>query len=279
MTLTRFIDKYIAQRDLSVDYAGTLRKRARALQEFAGKSVVRYVLKEDIVNAFLKQLPKKLSAYTVSKYRQDFLTMWRAAADVDLCPYPTARRIWQPKKQALIIECLSHDEIEAIVAAAGKLRGCLEDGRPRRHYWTAIIRAAWDTGLRRGDLWRITDRTAGKDGSFKIVQNKSKKIVRCTLRPSTIEAIRLAGGTLEWPHCFRSFTYGWQRIVEQSGIGREAQFRWVRRGVGSAIESMQPGAGAKALGNTDQVFRLHYDAQLRPVELPQTPEVAIGGGA
>lgn len=34
-------------------------------------------------------------------------------------------------------------------------RGGYPNGVARRHYWPAIIRAAWDSGLRRGDLWRL----------------------------------------------------------------------------------------------------------------------------
>jgi hypothetical protein len=56
-----------------------------------------------------------------------------------------------------------------------------------------------------------------------------------------------------------SFGFTFQRIV--AGLDK-GSFKWLRRACGSHVEAEHPGAGCKVLGNTEQVFRTHYDTAM-----------------
>ena len=154
MNLCEFVARYIAVRPICQEYATNLSKRAEKLSRFAGRSDLPGVLNEATVNAFLATL-SSLSPYTQNKYRQDFLAVWRAAADEDRIPYPQSRRIKRVRIVPQVIDCYLYHEARALALAAELLRGAYPNAIARRHYWPAAIRCAWDSGLRRGDLWRL----------------------------------------------------------------------------------------------------------------------------
>ena len=264
-TLSEFAAVYIAQRTLSAGYANTLAKRAAQYEQWHGSTAIKDLLTEDALNSFLAALDGTGSPWTLIKWRQDLLTLWASAADDDLCEYPRPRRIRRPKKDAPNVECYTPDETRLLVSAAGTLSGYYErTGVARRVYWPALIRFAWDTGLRRGDCFRWERESLQADGTFRLTQQKTRKPIRRMIRPATISAIDkidLAqplswGLENEW-----SFGHQFQRIVVAAGLER-GSFKGLRRATGSEVEAAHPGAGHRALGNTTQVFNTHYNADL-----------------
>lgn len=226
---------------------------------------------ETTVNSFLASL-SNLSAYTVNKYRQDFLAVWRAAADEDRVPYPQARRIRRVRTLPQPIDCYEVHEARALVVAAEHLTGAYANGVPRRLYWPAIIRAAWDSGLRRGDLWKLHSKMIRRDSTAQVVQSKTRQLIVCRFHGKTVRAIHAAGGSLEWSSCEWCFGVHFQEIVRLSCIGR-GTFRWLRRGSGSTIDATHPGRGHDHLGNTRGVFDRHYNARLNNGSKPMPPEL------
>jgi hypothetical protein len=83
------------------------------------------------------------------------------------------------------------------------------------------------------------------------------------LRPETIAALDKIDSQqpLAWPNCEWGFGFMFHRIMAASGVDR-GTFRWLRRACGSHVESEHPGGGHRSLGNTAQVFRTHYDAEM-----------------
>jgi len=271
MTLFEFVGRYLEMRAVSPAYAATLKKRAAKLEVFAGRGELRYCFHEQTINAFLAQL-EGVTPITKNKYRQDFLAVWRAAADLDLVPYPQARRLRKERVLPQVVECYQEGEARSLLGAAEKMAGAYPNGVARRHYWPAVIRAGWDTGLRRGDLWRLRSQQIRKDGTAIIVQSKTASAVMVRFHRSTIQALEAAGGSLEWVMCAWCFSEHFQEIVKDCGINR-GTFKWLRRGSGSIIEAEHPGGGHKQLGNTEQVFRAHYDAKLGDANRPMVPEL------
>ena len=271
MQLHEFVSRYLAVRPVSVGYAHTIQKRTGKLIAFAGRSELVAVFNEATLNGFLETL-HHLSPFTQNKYRQDLLAIWRAAADEDRIPYPQPRRIKRVRTLPQVIECYVEHEARALVLAGEHLRGAYPNGVARRHYWPAIIRAAWDSGLRRGDLWRLTTGQIRKDRSALIVQSKTKKVQPCRFYQSTIAAIERAGGHLAWPLCTRCFGQHFDEIQKASGVLR-GTFRWLRRGSGSRIDADHPGTGHEHLGNGRQVFDAHYNARLNAAKRPLPPEL------
>lgn len=271
MQLLEFVSRYIDSRPMCDGYARTLRKRAAKLAVFSGRSDLASILNEATINAFLASL-NGLSPFTKNKYRADFLAVWRAAADEDRVPYPMARRIRREKTTEQIIECYLEHEARALVVAAEHLAGAYQNGVARRLYWPAIIRAAWDSGLRRGDLWRLRLDQIRKDRTAVIVQHKTGQSIVCRFHKKTISALKEAGGSLEWCQCEWCFSVHFQEIVTLSGVGR-GSFKWMRRGSGSRVDADHPGQGHHHLGNGRGVFDRHYDAKLNAALRPLPPEL------
>jgi integrase len=274
MSLSDFARRYVLRRDVSPIYAGTLTRRAIALENFAGESTIARVLVEEIVNAFLASL-ERISAWTVKGYRGDILSLWNAAADEDLVPYPVPRRIRRPRVPALIVDCYDIEEARALVAAAEVMAGHYNSGIPRKLYWEAAIRLAWATGLRRGDVWAFRRDAVRSDLTMRVVQHKTGELVVCRLTPKALIAIDRIGlnQPLAWHH--RAWTFGlhFKEITRASGVNR-GTFKFLRRSSGSYVEAIQPGAGHKHLGHADPgVFAKHYDARLGASKLPLPPEL------
>jgi integrase len=273
MNLTDFTTQYISLRRLSPDYETRLRKRAAAFQLHAGKAALADLLTEAAVNAFLRSLV--LGEYTVRCYRADLLTLWNAAADDDLVPYPLPRRIYRTDVTPLLVECYTVEEARELRDVAKLLKGNYPNGVARREYWAAAIPLAWDTGIRRGDVWRFRREFVRRDGVMRMMQGKTKKPVRARLRDSTVAALDKIGRKqpCEWPIDPTFFGKHFQRLVKASGVGR-GTFRWLRRSSGSYVDAAHPGAGYKHLGHTSPgTFDRHYDAKLGDDNLPAPPEL------
>jgi integrase len=60
---------------------------------------------------------------------------------------------------------------------------------PHRLYWSAAILLAWDSGIRRGDVWAFKKSTIRPDGAVRIVQHKTQRAISFRLRESTIQAL------------------------------------------------------------------------------------------
>lgn len=276
--ISDFVARYIAARDNSAQYCNNLRKRSTRLSKFIGSSDLAELFHEAKINEFLASLTD-LSPRTVRSYRSDLLALWNAAADEDLVEYPRMRRIRRPKCPALIIDCYTVDEARAILAQA---RMChpyvMRNGVNRRDYWPAVIQLAWDTGLRRGDVWAFRKSWIRPDRSARVVQRKTQKVVTVQLHESTIEALdRIPfDQATRWPGCKGNdnrFCAQFKAMVVASGVNR-GTFKWLRRSSGSYCEMLQAGSGSKQLGHSSQqIFNQHYDARLGGHTGPMPPTI------
>lgn len=260
--------QYVAERRMSPAHARTLCARSALLSEFSIEAI----------NALLLELEKSRSEWTCKGWRGDLLTLWRYAAELELAPWPRVRRIRQYRPPAPVVDCFSVVEASRIARHAQTLPGELGDGTPRRLYWPAIIRLAWDTGLRRSDLWRIRS-DALRDGLLTTISGKSGQRTYHTLYSSTLAALleldRPAGALLlPWPHARRTFVDHFAAIVTDSGVCR-GTFRWLRRSSGSYVEAQQPGAGPRHLGHSSPAtFYRHYDSRAVAPPSVRPPELA-----
>lgn len=262
MNLVDFATQLMASRDVSPMYAATFVSRARGLENHVGRPEIAACLTEDAVNRLLAMFVGLKAPSTIKGWRGDLLTMWNAAADDGLVGYPVLRRIRRIKVPATIVECYTLEEARQLLRAAEELRGGYPNGVGRKSYWTAIIRVAWDTGLRRGDCWRFGTEHVQPDGRWRIVQSKTGAVAAGILHESTRAA--MASVPLAWPLHRNAFTHQFRRLVQRS-VNR-GTFRWLRRASGSYVEAEHPGRGHAHLGHADvATFKRHYDAQLAEV--------------
>ncbi|QDT74423.1 tyrosine-type recombinase/integrase [Lacipirellula limnantheis] len=274
--ISEFVERYIAARDVSDLYAKRLTWTSDRLATFAQSDSLEDCFNEILVNRFLSSWPSETSPRTVRSYRSDVLALWNAAADLDLVPYPVPRRIKRPKCPALVIDCFTVEEAKAILAQSHKCKPYpMKTGVCRRVYWPAVIALAWDTGLRRGDVWNFRKSWIRDDGSARVIQQKTGQSVTVRLHPSTIELLNRIpfDQATRWPggaNCPR-FCKQFKDIARSAGVFR-GTFKWLRRASGSYVELVQPGAGGKHLGHSSpQVFGQHYDARLTSAAAPMPP--------
>ena len=273
LLLPEFAARYFACRAVSRFYREKVTRRAALLEAHAGGGTITEVLTEPRVNAFLASLTG--SPYTIKSYRADILALWHGAADVDLVPYPVCRRIFRPALPALLIDCYSDDEARLILAAAERTGGRYRNGVLRREYWSAVIRLAWDSGLRRGDVWQFRRDHLRSDGVLRVVQRKTNQAVSVRLHGSTVAALdRIERDKpCEWPLDPSYFGRHFKRLVRMAGVNR-GTFKFLRRSSGSYVELSRPGCGAKHLGHADgRVFSRYYDARLGGAALAMPPEL------
>jgi integrase len=204
------------------------------------------------------------------------LSLWNSAADDDLVPYPRMRRIRRAKVPELVVRCFTIAEVNRLIDAAGRLEGEYENGVTRRAYWRAAIMVAWDTGLRRGDVWRFRKSIVRDDGTLRVVQHNTKRVVAVRLRAGTVKALAEIqhDEALRWTWAETYFGRHFKRLVKAARVS-DGTFKWLRRSSGSYVELQQAGAGSKHLGQTrPEVFTKHYDAKLGGHTLPMPPALS-----
>lgn len=275
-TLVQFTEWYISCRELAPIHENNLRRQARRLQEFADMTTLPELFRESVVNAYLASL--KFAPSTIRNQRVDILTLWNSAADEDLVPYPRRRRIRRNKVPAEIIDCYTVDEVRSLVYATQRMRrGCYPNGVSRRAYWQAIVRTAFETGLRRSDLWLLRQSSINDNGLWRVVQHKTGRVASGVMRQETLALVR--GLSLDqpfaWPWDAARFCRQFVDLKKRAGVCR-GTFKWLRRASGSYVESIMPGMGWKHLGHTSPAtFLKHYDAKLAPTQVIQPPPLDL----
>jgi integrase len=148
------------------------------------------------------------------------------------------------------------EDVRALIAAAEALPGCFHGTTRRRaEWWSSLIRAGYDTGLRLADLLALP--TASIQGQMMVVQHKTGRHVAVSIRPATLAAIdqTLADEPrdLVWPlWCLRqTFYQHFKKLVAEAGI-RPGTFRWLRKTAATQVERMNPGRGTELLGHANR---------------------------
>ena len=271
--LPRLLASYFDTHSVCPDYRATIERRWADLCAFARVRQRRKPLSYDLVNAWLEEIGRDLSPATIESYRRVVLALWRHAADEGWAEWPMARKIKRVRVPAPSVQCYTHDQACDLIARAAALTGRLADGTSRSDYWTAIIATAWDTGLRRSDLWRVKASQLHGD-VLETISSKTGQRSYHRLYASTVKRILSLGranGTpiFAWPHDPKTFSNHFQEICQGRG-----SFKWLRRSSGSYVEAAQPGAGPKHLGHANPAtFYRHYDSRAVSVSSVMPPEL------
>lgn len=244
--LSDLLDQYVSERDICPQYAAQLRHHVRQYIRQFGDDLCDVNVQN--VNTWLSGVHGK--PVTRKAYRQCLLSVMNYAADIGLVARLDARRIKRPR---IVYECpraYCVDDVRRLVAAAGVLEGCYRGGVRKALYWRAMISAAYDSGLRRGDLLGLPRKSVGR--IVIVNQKKTGGLVVTGFHRETVRMVlSLPGDTpLAWPLAIREFSRQFKVLTEESGVG--GLFRWLRRTSGTL-------AGAEHLGHrTAAVFYRHY---------------------
>lgn len=281
MNLIDFVPLYALEHDIEQSTLASYQMVARRLDRFGG-GLKLTDLKRDLVNSFLVHLREEgRKKHTVACYRRTVLVLWRAAYDAELCD-EAPRRIRVIRLPDTPKDVWTAVEVDRLLKACPVLRGRFKTTRIRRcHFFDSLIRAAWDTSLRLGDLLQIDVASVEAD-RFLWNQHKTGHNVDCVLTPSTLAAIEATfdnfapSRKIIWPMWARreQFYPLFRRIVAEAEL--TGTFKKLRRSSITNVEA-QGGPGYIQAGHTSPATTarwylnraLAYENRPRPQELPK----------
>lgn len=257
MFLAALTERYLAEHPYGVSetYARQLRVSVSAWEKQAGRRLTLDDLADTQLNAYIDWLRANRRPHTCRTRRGNLLILWHWAYQESLTDV-APRRIRRLRRIDHNPEAWTTAEVRALLTTAEQLSGCHWRTTIRRAaWWSSLIRAGYDTGLRLGDLLAMPVSSISE--TLGVVQHKTGRYVLVQLRPATIAAIdqTLADQprTLVWPlWCGEeTFFQHFRRLVTTAAI-RPGTFRWLRRSAATACESVQPGSGTVLLGHASR---------------------------
>jgi integrase len=272
--INAYTDRYLAGRDVSADYAATVRARVERFVSWCGAELRIGELTCDLANEWLAELAAGgMNPRTLWGHRAALLCVWRSAYQAGENDHPPLR-LREIKKPALLIRAYTQHELRRILSHAATLARRHRDGNSQADFWQAAIHVGYCLGARRGDLLDLLREQITDQGYVQFVQHKTGFISAGKLSQQAMHFVgRLSGvAVLPWPYKRACFTRTFKRLRSAAGVTR-GTFKWVRRSAGSYAESELRGNGARLLGHrSETTFRDHYEdatiSQPSPVEPP-----------
>lgn len=244
-------------------------------QAWAARPLQLDELTEPLLSAFVKAMEARYSKRYAINHRANCLAVWNAAADAGLCEHPRSRLVRKLKRPRPNPQAWTLDEMKRIIAAAERMDGKTARGIWRRVYFPCLIHVAYETGLRRGDLWRLHRDDVTDDGRLLICQHKTSDPQVCQLTPRTLERLCGIPGPipLAWPSNEKTYYLIWKRLCVAAGVPHGATHR-VRRTGATHLWLRDPEAVQQYLGHRTPEMRWHYiDRSHGQFSAPQPPAI------
>lgn len=234
-----------------------------AWERFEQRPVTIDDLQTPILNRFLDWTRENRKPDTFRTTRGAILTLWRHAHEegvVSAAPKgvrkmrirrvsPTA---WNPVELRTLIKTANDPK-------DWRCRQRMPSGIPAGIWWESLIRTAYDTGMRLGDMLDASPSQITPHGNaamIRYVASKTGDEFFRMLRPRTFYFV---GAAIEsnrtdrdrvWPlwSSRDSFYRKFSSMVEAAGI-RKGTFRWIRRTAVTWADIVKPGAGQQVAGH------------------------------
>ena len=284
-TLTEYCEAdYILFRDLKPNSIDNLRHTLRQFVKWLGRDPRLDELNDELLSRWVVHLQATLAPKTAHGRRGDILGLWRDAFETDktgkIQMPKRIRRVRVPDPEP---ESWTAEEVAKLIAAARSIEGFF---RPEYRKWEiieratyleAIIRAAWETGLRRGDLLSLRWEQIGKDGTVAKSQVKTGILHAGQLSPETMALMTKLNRNppLQWPDApaprSRGGRSAWglgywlARIRDLAGLGKRGALQKIRRSAATDVAIHQPGMETRFLGHTNpKADRFYIDKKRLP---------------
>lgn len=255
MPLMRFLrHDYANSHDAAPATLDQMAGSIRRLQEFLGRPATLEDLTTETIAALVAERLRRVKPRTARNVRDNLMMLANFAVEIGRIR-PLAAKVRRPKVPETIPTAWTLDELRRLRAAC--------DQMPRPLYWRTLIDAAYDTGLRCGDLLafdmdRVREEAAG--AASVLAQSKTGHAHRVWLAPETLAALRELGGRfpLEWPGRKRMYWTRWERLRTLAGVAEGATQK-LRRTAATYVERDHPGMAPRFLGHRDpQTAYKHY---------------------
>lgn len=281
-------DQY-SLRDALDSYLQThaLKPRSRDTLQSSVNSLLSHLHSEDVpvagltietLNAWLLSLT--VAPRTIIKHRGNLLTLLRDAADEGHCPEPIARRVRKPPRPKPKPRAWSLPELRRVVRACDDAPGYLRRYGVRFAaciYFGCIVRCAYETGLRRGNLLSLRSDEVGSDGTVYVKHEKTGEPHICTLGATTLALWRQLPGDmpLQWKDA-GSFYDRWTKIVTAAEVPHGSLQR-IRKTAATQVwleHQDNPTRVQQFLGHlTADMWRHYVDRSQGSLRPPRPPEL------
>lgn len=262
MRFPEYVGVYALAHGVSVESAEQLRVAAKLLDRFSEPHVE--TVDADAINTWLASYAETVSSWTAHSRRRSIVTLLRYAIESGVRgPVGKIRSI---SREELIPKGFLLDDLRSMTAVASRMDGCYRGlPIPKRIWWLSFLNAAYDSGLRLGDLLSIEHAWIPASRQLCLVQRKTGQQHFVEFRPSTMSLIEESmaawpGRALVWPlWCDQDRWYGhFKRLREAAGLKRGTS-KWIRRSSASYVDRDHPGRGSRHLGHrTPELFYRHY---------------------
>jgi integrase len=152
-------------------------------------------------------------------------------------------------------------ELRAILAACQLVPGVFRrTGARRAAYLVALVLAAYESGLRRSDLWGLTRGQIRPDGTIVLRQRKTGAPHQPRLRPETAALVLALPGDrpLACPESKPTRFYRlWATVIAAAQV-RPGCLQQLRRSGATHLASAHPEAVQRYLGHSSPEMQRHY---------------------
>jgi len=281
-TLAEDIENLIAQRDICRDTANQYRKAIACFSEFLKRPAKRRDLTEKNVNEWLACLLPKFSPETVRNRKGGITAVWNWLAANDQVSSYNPNKMRNIRVPEHVPSAWSLDQVRLLLSAAASVKGFLRCGLKASDMLRAWVLLAYETGLRTGDILRLTCDSIQGNQVF-IVQHKTQRPHVARITDHTLEAIEPLL-KLRRKHLFgfpRATARRWELhlFTQAEGLGFRRRYRQglgtLRKTHGTEVCRISDlNAAAISLGHVSgsMIARRHYvqpDALGLPVSPPQ----------
>ncbi len=281
-TLVEVVERYELSNEISARYAYQLRYAVHRFAKFKADPTVDD-LSTDQINRWLvmERDSAQLSARSRANVRRSMLTLWSTCRQ-DLRRDSIRSVTVTPKNP----EAWHYDEMSRVAEAAGQLPGVLTNGINRSLYMTTLLWFAYESGLRRGDLWAFDIERFDTNRIAAMTQHKTQRVHLVAATDETLSAMRRIATTLResnnaswktpllWPQSESTFYDLMRRCRRAAGVDanvRNRSLQHIRRTGATQVDS-DGGAAWRFLGHSREgLDRMSYVDARKTVEatMPQ----------
>jgi integrase len=282
--LTKVLRCYDRDNELSPLYVGTLGCSVRRFERYLGRPPRESDLKSKTVNKWMRyeQAETSLSDRSRANGLSHIITLWKyTGRKFD------RRKIRHIKVRPKNPAAWDHNELREVADAMQRLPGKLPNGVPRSLYFSTILWFAYETGLRRRDIWDFdlswlvgnqATLSQHKTGQVHIIQvsdetlSDMRKISEMVAESDSAAALT----PLRWPQGESQFYYWFRRAREIAGIDAKVVNRALQhmRRTGATAVCKSGESAFRYLGHTKEgLDRLSYVDQIKTAKAV-TPTIA-----
>lgn len=281
-TIDDLVTQYELANDITSEYAYQLRYAVRRFSLFLSRPALTEDLDSETVNRWLKEERDKgeISDRSRANVRRSLLTIWKRYG----------LRFNRDAIRSVVVtprnpEAWGYDDLLMVANAAKQLEGCFANGISRASYMETVLWTAYETGLRRRDLFEFDLLRFDENRRAAITQHKTRRVHVIQITKETESALWTIAGSLKaradthwskplrFPQCLTQFYYWMRRCREIANVDaciRNRSLQHIRR-TGATEVVVDGGNAWQFLGHSREGLDRKSYVDARRTIKPTTP--------